>query len=315
MSETTSIYTCQICKREFKSFNSLGNHIGKTHKIKSKDYYDKFIKIESDGICPECGKETGYRSLNIGYLKYCSYKCSANSEEMKNKKKVTNLEKYGHEYVIQVPEFKEKSKVTMVERHGASNPMQVPKFKEKSISTCLNKYGYEYVTQVPEFKEKSKSTMMRKYNVRHAVQVPEFKNKMKSTLMIKHGVSNAMQVPEISKRCFATQGKLIEYILPSDKIIMVHGSSEYKAVDLLLQSFTEDELIIGTSEVPSIPYFFNKKEHVYHPDIWIPSINTLVEVKSTYTMDKAYDELNYDRNIAKHNFAIEAGFDHAFLII
>jgi endogenous inhibitor of DNA gyrase (YacG/DUF329 family) len=70
---------CEICGKEFKNYKSFGDHL-KLHKVTSKEYYDKFLRKDSEGICPVCGKETSYISLNRGYRKFCSNKC-ANSKE------------------------------------------------------------------------------------------------------------------------------------------------------------------------------------------------------------------------------------------
>ena len=38
---------CEICKNEFKD----KQHITRFHKISLKDYYDKYLKREDEGIC------------------------------------------------------------------------------------------------------------------------------------------------------------------------------------------------------------------------------------------------------------------------
>lgn len=81
-------------------------------------------------------------------------------------------------------------------------------------------------------------------------------------------------------------------------------------MDILLKYFTEDEIVVDYINIPTIDYFFNNADRKYFPDIWIPTINTIVEVKSEYTMNQ-----HYDMNIAKHNFTEEAGYDHVFMII
>lgn len=82
---------CAICGKVC----DIKNHI-KEHKIKSKDYYDKYIKLPDEGICKTCGKQTPYRGLYGGYPQlYCSNKCKAqnpiekakHSATMKNKTK------------------------------------------------------------------------------------------------------------------------------------------------------------------------------------------------------------------------------------
>ncbi len=82
---------CAICGK----ICDIKNHI-KEHNIKSKDYYDKYIKLPDEGICKTCGKLTPYRGLIGGYPQlYCSNKCKAqnpiekakHSATMKNKTK------------------------------------------------------------------------------------------------------------------------------------------------------------------------------------------------------------------------------------
>ena len=83
--------SCAICGKVC----DIKNHI-KEHNIKSKDYYDKYIKLPDEGICKTCGGQTPYRGLIGGYPQlYCSNKCKAqnpiekakHSATMKNKTK------------------------------------------------------------------------------------------------------------------------------------------------------------------------------------------------------------------------------------
>jgi endogenous inhibitor of DNA gyrase (YacG/DUF329 family) len=74
---------CEICGREFKNFIALARHFG-THKITSKEYYDKFLRKENEGICPVCGKETSYMGLKRGYHKFCSIRCAKSGKNHPN---------------------------------------------------------------------------------------------------------------------------------------------------------------------------------------------------------------------------------------
>ena len=70
---------CEICGREFKEYKGLGYHISQTHKISTKDYYNKYLRTDKEGICLECGKETSFRGLKIRYSTYCSSQCVSKS--------------------------------------------------------------------------------------------------------------------------------------------------------------------------------------------------------------------------------------------
>ncbi len=69
------INSCQICNILFKSKRTLNAHLFNDHQLKPKEYYDKFIKKESEGFCGFCNKQTGFRNTTYGYKKMCSRKC------------------------------------------------------------------------------------------------------------------------------------------------------------------------------------------------------------------------------------------------
>lgn len=73
--------TCKICDKECKNFRSLGKHISLIHNIRSEKYY--WLYINDNNKCLECGDNTTYKNLNIGYLKFCSLKC-CNRNKAKN---------------------------------------------------------------------------------------------------------------------------------------------------------------------------------------------------------------------------------------
>lgn len=54
----------------------------------------------------------------------------------------------------------------------------------------------------------------------------------------------------------------------------------------------------------TIPYTLDGKNHVYRPDIFIPSRNKIIEVKSEYTY-----KLDYDKNWAKLHSCKALGYD------
>ena len=64
---------CEICKKEFKD----KQHITRFHKISLKEYYDKYLKQENEGICLCCGEKTKFYNLKRGYSKCCSQSCGA----------------------------------------------------------------------------------------------------------------------------------------------------------------------------------------------------------------------------------------------
>ncbi|MCF0125847.1 MAG: hypothetical protein HUJ68_08890, partial [Clostridia bacterium] len=109
---------CKICNIECTDLKHLAIHIRTKHNMTAKDYYDKFFKTETDGFCKHCKKPTSFLGLHKGYKKFCCIKCTANSDEIKEKKKLTCIKKYGVENPLQSQTVQEKSKATLLEKYG-----------------------------------------------------------------------------------------------------------------------------------------------------------------------------------------------------
>lgn len=66
--------------------------------------------------CVSCEKQCKLISYNQGFRKFCSAKCSNNSQEVVSKKKETSLKKYGTEFPNQSKVVKEKIKEKLIDR-------------------------------------------------------------------------------------------------------------------------------------------------------------------------------------------------------
>ncbi len=131
---------CEICKDEVKNFIALGLHLKRKHSTTAKVYYDTYLKQPNDGICPMCGKPTNFQGIRLGYLKFCSSKCSNNSPDTIHKREQTTIEHF-----------------------GVKNPYQAKEVKEKIVAHNLEKYGYAYNLQRPETIQQSQQTKLIKY--------------------------------------------------------------------------------------------------------------------------------------------------------
>lgn len=71
--------------------------------------------------------------------------------------------------------------------------------------------------------------------------------------------------------------------MPSGKVVKIQGF-ENSAIDMLLKTYNEEDIVIEYSEMPEVWYFMEDgKYRRYLPDIFVPKDNLIVEVKSTYT--------------------------------
>jgi G:T-mismatch repair DNA endonuclease (very short patch repair protein) len=67
---------CLVCGKIQKNYIALPKHLQHQHKMKSKDYYDRFVREFREGRCKVCGKETRWENITCGYKDFCSAKCS-----------------------------------------------------------------------------------------------------------------------------------------------------------------------------------------------------------------------------------------------
>jgi hypothetical protein len=123
---------------------------------------------------------------------------------------------------------------------------------------------------------------MEKRGVENASQDPEVKTKIKATNLIRYGFESPMHNLDIQAKCQKNAYKFKLYTLPSGNQIKLQGYEPW-ALDELLKTYKEEQIISDRTKVPRIEYIHNEKKHYYFPDIYIPDANLIIEVKSTWT--------------------------------
>lgn len=247
-----------------------------------EDYSQTFLKRRTKikAICKneDCSNtfKKNFEYLLKGGL-YCD-KCTINNQKLSRAK--TNIERYGVENLFQLNEVKEKMKKTCLERYGVENPSQSDIIKQKVKNTCLERYGVEYTSQIDEVKEKVKKTCLERY-----------------------GVEYCMQNEEILTKQQKTRFHLKDYVFPSGNIIQVQGY-EPLALDILLKTVSEEDLLTGYKNKPVIWYEMDNKKRRYHTDIFIPLQNKCIEVKSDYTFN-----VEMEQNLLKQEATKLLGFE------
>lgn len=98
------------------------------------------------------------------------------------KRKETNLKKYGAKSPLQNISLKEKRKHTCLERYGVENPAASKHIKEKINSTFEKKYGGSPLNTLA-VREKIKSTMFEKYGTVYNSQNEKISAKIRESLL------------------------------------------------------------------------------------------------------------------------------------
>ena len=228
---------CQICDQE-NNERGLSSHLKAKHGISMKEYYDKYIKEENEGVCPVCKKETKFLGPKKGYRKFCSVSCSKLDNDFKQKLEQYYIKKYGVKNPMQAKEVKEKSKKTLMDKYGVENISQLEEIKDKKIKTCLknnnvkhpqqslkirkkreknfkNNYGVKNPSQLDIVKKKKEKKSLKRYGTKSVLQSNEIRTKIKETLIKKYNVDHPFKSEEIKKKRKKTFLKLYAVDHPS----------------------------------------------------------------------------------------------------
>jgi hypothetical protein len=247
-------------------------------------------------------KQTNIINLGVEY--------PTQNKEVKNKRTETNLQKYGVNCTFQNENVKNKIKETNLKKIGVEYPTQNKEVQNKIKETNLQKLGVEYPAQNQDVKDKTKNTCLEKYGCEYVLQSEEFKNKSKQTCLEKYGVEYPIQNSEIMEKHIKSSYSKKEYIFPSGKAENVQGYENYALNDLILnENISESDIIVGVKNVPEIWYNYNNEEHRYYVDIYVPSQNKCIEVKSLYTFND-----NKTVNLLKKEAAEKMGYNFEFWI-
>ena len=195
---------CKICG-DYTNAKGFGAHITCKHNMSLQQYYDKYIKVESEGICEKCGSKTEFISISKGYNKLCNNcKCTSNQKMIC---RICGFETYS----LGMPSH-------LTQKHQMSTKDYYDKFLKEGVckicgkptkfgtiltgynKTCSRKCQYEY-QKTDEYLQIIQSTNLEKYGVKAA-----FNNeKAKQTMLEKYGVVNPAQNPEILAKQQETQ--------------------------------------------------------------------------------------------------------------
>ena len=144
----------------------------KEFKILKTDYHSEQTIF---AICSVCGNQNKYYNCKVKNWPVVCNKCRKNKEliekygsveegrrilnaESAEKRKATNIKKYGVEFPLQFKEFKQKAENTTLENFGVKCSLQSEKVREKGKTTLKNKYGAE------NYQQSEKAKNCKKYN-------------------------------------------------------------------------------------------------------------------------------------------------------
>jgi hypothetical protein len=276
-------FICEECGKTYNTKRGLGLHIKHKHYNDKKEYFDKWIKDQNDGICITCGEETPFNHQWNRYEKNCSRDCIKKYNY--NQTKDGNLKKYGVKNQFQRKEITSKIKEIKIEKYG------IPHSIHKTRETLLKRYGVDNPSKLEWVKQKI-SVSNKKCSL-------EALQKRKNSVHNKYGVENIMQNKSIFEKSQKTRFLRKKF---KDTDVFYQGSYE---LDFLEKFYDKIDIENG----PSIPYLFEGNLHVYHSDFYIPSLNLVVEIKNSYLFKRDYNKIN-----EKEKAVISNSFNYCIII-
>lgn len=202
------------------------------------------------------------------------------------KRKQTNMNKYGVDNVFQILEFinVEKRKKTNLDKYGFESPSQNDKVKEKNRETFLNNHpGYSSVSQLPgvgekisnsasssDVKEKKKETFLKRYDVEYGLQNDSIMKKKLSTTLQRYGT---IYYPNKEK----------EYETKRKNNSFNTSNPENEMYKDLCNQYGEEDVI----------HQYRDERYPYVCDFYIKSLDLFIELNKNWTHgNHPYDLLN-----------------------
>ena len=274
---------------------------------------------------------------NTQFAKYGCY--AASNPIVFEKRRLTNIKRYGCEHPMQNKGLREKNRITFLKHHGVD--LIIQKLDKIQIEDIVNLYksgyGIPYICKKYKvsrnvickiFKDQNikirtpqesgeqskkweqiKETQFKRFNGNYAGFDPVIVEKRKQNCLKKYGCEHHMQNSNIIEKQ-NNSARLIKHTVIDGKKFSYQGY-ELKAINKLLQQgYKVDEIISGKKNIPRFKYFYNGKNHYYFPDLYIPKENKIIEVKSQYYFDK-----EKEKNLLKEQAVKDSNYDFEFMIL
>lgn len=190
---------CPLCSGNKKS--GTDEFVKKAKEIHGDSYgYTKAEYINNRThvtiTCPKHGdfNQTPYKHLSGHGCPACGL----------DKRKETNIIRYGFPHPAQSEEVKKKSAATCMVRYGMTNAGWTKESREKIINTNIIKYGVPFVVASEFVRDKSKKTMQERYGVPYPLQYKPFLIKSMDTSTKRYGFPHPQQSPLVKQKTEAT---------------------------------------------------------------------------------------------------------------
>jgi len=280
--------TCKICEESFKNLKSLTTHVTIKHHINSREYYDNYLKKESEGQCVVCGNQTTYRNAGVGYLKTCSVECRNNSKEFREKQSESKKGK------VQSKEHIEKRikntnqilkevnrKKTMLLKYSVDNPLKLENIKE--IVSKKNKGR-----KLPRTDEWQNNIIKAKRDNGTLKHTDETKNKIRNKI-------NKYYLENLDREKYISQSNNINHLAGWYNGLYFRSSLE---LSFLVQNHNKIFSSCETNKYKIIYDDNNGRKRCYYPDFTDGEL--IYEIKPTGLLGSYINKLKIQEGVRVH---------------
>lgn len=243
---SNELFICKICGKECKSIRQLSHHIQIEEQVSLKNYFDKFMKIPNEGICPCCGKETEFLSLSHRYNKHCSKECLAKTRGVKNSAYMTKFYSNNENRKIQ----SNRLKYSINHKESCINSIE---FKNKMSTIRKEAYKNE------EYRDKM-TKFCHNENWKKSVSSKEFSENQSKNNVKRIIEGKVFKKYNYDGHWFDSKPELAFYIWLKDHHIRFRHEKTY------------------------LKYIYNEIEYRYIPDFIV--YDTFVEIKGKHLLKK-----------------------------
>lgn len=158
-------------------FYAKCDRCGNEKEVVGQSYF-KAVDKHDEYLCEDCHRIRDSKQMRVA-LQTMTQK---ELEVVIEKRKATNLKKYGVDNPAKNQDIKNRMMATNIDRYGGVAPACSKEIEAKMVATNLKKYGVKYTTQDPETRQKMLHTSYERYGYYNPGSNPEFQSKARKIM-------------------------------------------------------------------------------------------------------------------------------------
>lgn len=226
--------------------------------------------IEKCPICEICGNKLKYLVNAKFYESACSRECKRILSNSKVEQ--TTYKRYGVRRAAQSNTVKEKQKLTNIQKYGAISPLCNKDIRIKVKNTLISHYGVDNIAKSEHWKKQVEKTSIEKYGTLYPNQAESVREKMKNTLISHYGVDNYYKTEMARKKVKSDESKIKSIQTKRRNNSFNTSKIEIETLNILKEKYSD-----------IIYQYKDKERYPFVCDFYIPSLDLFIECNYHWT--------------------------------